>query len=136
MPADSQVCPTDAGGIGVRRRRIAPERVNGNGDDQRFTIADAYHSAQLVTYPSSYEGFGNAFLEAIYYHKPILCNRYAIYRTDIEPCGFDVILMDQYLTDEVLDQCASCCRTRIAVVRWPSTTTLWHTISSPTTCRG
>ena len=27
-----------------------------------------------------------------------------IYRTDIEPCGFDVILMDGFLTDEVVDR--------------------------------
>ncbi|MGH7201247.1 MAG: glycosyltransferase [Planctomycetaceae bacterium] len=70
----------------------------------RFTIADAYQAADFVTYPSSYEGFGNAFLEAIYYRCPLLCNRYAIYRTDIEPCGFDVVLMDGFLTDEVVEQ--------------------------------
>ena len=57
-----------------------------------------------MTYPSTYEGFGNAFLEAIYHRKPIFCNRYAIYRTDIEPCGFDVILMDGFLTDSVVEQ--------------------------------
>jgi len=32
---------------------------------------------------------GNAFLEAVYYRKPVMCNRYSIYRTDIEPKGFD-----------------------------------------------
>ena len=52
-----------------------------------FTIDDVYPQADLVAYPSTYEGFGNAFLEAIYYKCPIVCNRYAIYRTDIEPCG-------------------------------------------------
>jgi len=82
--------------------RIGSNRTSGQNGDRRFTIADAYQSADLVTYPSTYEGFGNAFLEAVYYRKPILCNRYAIYRTDIEPCGFDVILMDGYLTDEVV----------------------------------
>ena len=67
-------------------------------------MEDAYQHADFVTYPSTYEGFGNAFLEAIYYRKPILCNRYAIYRTDIEPCGFDVILMDGFLTVETVEQ--------------------------------
>jgi len=71
---------------------------------KRHSVWDAYHHADFVTYPSTYEGFGNAFLEAVYFKKPILCNRYAIYRTDIEPCGFDVILMDGYLTDEVVEQ--------------------------------
>lgn len=70
----------------------------------QFSIWDAYQEADLISYPSTYEGFGNAFLEAIYFHKPILCNRYAIYRTDIEPCGFRPILMDGFLTDEVVEQ--------------------------------
>ena len=69
---------------------------------KRYSAWDAYQQAALVTYPSTYEGFGNAFLEAIYFKKPILCNRYAIYRTDIEPCGFKVCLMDGFLTDEVV----------------------------------
>eukprot|EP00913_Durusdinium_trenchii_P035239 g32969.t1 len=69
-----------------------------------YTIWDAYAAADLVTYPSGYEGFGNAFLETIYMRRPIVCNRYSIYRTDIEPCGFDVVLMDGYVTGEVIDQ--------------------------------
>jgi len=69
-----------------------------------FPIADAYHDADFVTYPSTYEGFGNAFLEAIYYRKPLLCNRYAIYRTDIEPVGFRVVLMDGFFTEDVVGQ--------------------------------
>ena len=77
---------------------------NGEGDGRRFTLEDAYRAADFVTYPSTYEGFGNAFLEAIYFKKPLLCNRYAIYRTDIEPCGFDVVVMDGFLTDDVIGQ--------------------------------
>lgn len=68
----------------------------------RFSVADAYGAADIVAYPSAYEGFGNAFLEAVYYRKPIVCNRYAIYRTDIEPCGFRVILFDGFLTGETV----------------------------------
>ena len=69
-----------------------------------FTLGDVFTQADLVTYPSEYEGFGNAFLEAIYYKKPLICNRYLIYRTDIEPCGFDTILFNGYLTNETLEQ--------------------------------
>jgi glycosyltransferase involved in cell wall biosynthesis len=83
---------------------IAHERGTGPDGQKCYTVRDAYQHADFVTYPSTHEGFGNAFLEAVYYHKPILCNRYAIYRTDIEPCGFDVILMDGYLTDETVEQ--------------------------------
>lgn len=81
------------------------ERRGLRSDGSRvYTIFDAYAAADLVTYPSEYEGFGNAFLETIYLRRPIVCNRYAIYRTDIEPCGFDVILMDGYVTAEVIEQ--------------------------------
>ncbi len=73
------------------------------GDNKRsggkaYTIADAYQCADLVTYPSGYEGFGNAFLEAIYYQRPIVVNRYSIYKVDIEPKGFDVITIDGFAT--------------------------------------
>lgn len=93
-------------GVGVifADRWIANERGTGSQGEKLFTIWDAYDEADLVTYPSTYEGFGNAFLESIYRGVPVLCNRYAIYRTDIEPCGFRVILMDGFLTDEVIDQ--------------------------------
>lgn len=77
--------------------------LNPNGP-KKYSIWDAYREADFVTYPSTYEGFGNAFLETVYFKKPILCNRYSIYRTDIEPCGFDVILMDGFLTDDVISK--------------------------------
>jgi glycosyltransferase involved in cell wall biosynthesis len=83
---------------------IGDERSDGARGEQRYSVWDAYQNADFVTYPSTYEGFGNAFLEAIYFRKPILCNRYSIYRTDIEPCGFDVILMDGFLTDQVVER--------------------------------
>jgi len=44
-----------------------------------YTIGDIYQCADLVTYPSGYEGFGNAVLEAIYFKKPVVVNRYSIY---------------------------------------------------------
>ena len=81
---------------------IGTERGIGSHGHELFTIWDVYSQADMVSYPSTYEGFGNAFLEAIYYKIPVLCNRYAIYRTDIEPCGFRSILMDGFLTDDVI----------------------------------
>jgi glycosyltransferase involved in cell wall biosynthesis len=67
-----------------------------------YTLWDVYPHADLVTYPSMYEGFGNAFLEAIYFRKPLIINRYSIYEMDIEPMGFDVITMDGYVTNKVI----------------------------------
>jgi len=68
-----------------------------NNHDQ-LSLWDVYPHADFITYPSLYEGFGNAFLEAIYFKKPLLINRYAIFIKDIEPKGFDLIAMDGYLT--------------------------------------
>lgn len=67
-------------------------------DPNRPTLWELYAHADFITYPSLYEGFGNAFLEAIYFKKPLLINRYAIFVRDIEPKGFDLIVMDGFLT--------------------------------------
>jgi len=71
-----------------------------------YSLWDAYVGSDFVTYPSTYEGFGNAFLEAIFYRKPILVNRYAIYAQDIEPLGFKTTVMDGYVTDSVVKDVA------------------------------
>ena len=69
-----------------------------------YTLADAYSQADFITYPSIYEGFGNALLEAFYFRKPVLVNRYSIYVADIEPKGAKVIAMDGFLTREVVSK--------------------------------
>jgi glycosyltransferase involved in cell wall biosynthesis len=71
-------------------------------NDKKYTIADVYKCADIVTYLSGYEGFGNAFLESIYYNKPIIVNRYSIYVADIEPKGFDVIGIDGFVTAKAI----------------------------------
>jgi glycosyltransferase involved in cell wall biosynthesis len=67
-----------------------------------YALADAYQAADLVTYPSTIEGFGNAFLEAVYYHRPLVVNNYSIFATDIRPKGFRVIEFDGYITEETV----------------------------------
>ncbi|XZE55695.1 glycosyltransferase [Planctomycetaceae bacterium SH139] len=67
-----------------------------------YTLADAYSQADFITYPSLYEGFGNALLEAFYFRQPVLVNRYSIYVADIEPKGAKVITMDGYITKDVV----------------------------------
>src|SRR3990172_1157668 len=71
---------------------------------RRFSLADAYALAQLVTYPSTVEGFGNAFLETIYYGRPIVISTYDIFRTDILPKGFRVIGFEDFITDETVER--------------------------------
>lgn len=67
-----------------------------------YSLSDAYPHADLVTYPSLIEGFGNAFLEALYYKRPIVVNNYAIFATDIKPKGFEVIEFDDYITEKTV----------------------------------
>jgi glycosyltransferase involved in cell wall biosynthesis len=71
---------------------------------KRYSLWDVYPHSDFVTYPSTYEGFGNAFLEAIFFKKPILVNRYSIYQQDIEPIGFDVVTMNSYVTDREVQE--------------------------------
>jgi glycosyltransferase involved in cell wall biosynthesis len=81
--------------IGDRRGRSAE-------GDKVYTLQDVYPHADLVTYPSLQEGFGNAFLETLYFRKPILVNNYSIYSHDIKPKGFDVIEMDDFISDSTV----------------------------------
>jgi glycosyltransferase involved in cell wall biosynthesis len=67
-----------------------------------YSLGDVYPYADLVTYPSLLEGFGNAFLEAIYYRRPILVNNYTIYATDIKPRGFWAIEFDGFITEDTV----------------------------------
>ena len=67
-----------------------------------YTLYDIYPHADLVTYPSNYEGFGNAFLEAVYFKKPIVVNTYSIYTVDIKPKGFSVIEIDGFVTEQAV----------------------------------
>jgi glycosyltransferase involved in cell wall biosynthesis len=79
----------------------AINEMRGTTEDGRkiYTIWDIYPHADLVTYPSTYEGFGNAFLETLYFKRPIAVNIYSVYATDIKPKGFKVIELDEYITD-------------------------------------
>jgi hypothetical protein len=67
-------------------------------DSRRLLLRDIFPHVDFITYPSLFEGFGSAFLDAVYFRKPLLINRYANFVVDIEPKGFDLIVMDGYLT--------------------------------------
>jgi glycosyltransferase involved in cell wall biosynthesis len=69
-----------------------------------YTLFDVYPHADLVTYPSYYEGFGNAFLEALYFGKPVVVHTYSVYARDIAPLGFKTIEMTQLVTHQVVEQ--------------------------------
>jgi len=81
---------------------INEQRGLTNNGRKIYTLEDVYPHADLVTYPSTFEGFGNAFLEAIYFCRPIVINTYSIYTMDIKPKKFKVIEIDGYVSDEAV----------------------------------
>ncbi|UCB47274.1 MAG: glycosyltransferase family 4 protein [Spirochaetota bacterium] len=88
----------------IKPEIIGDKRGRLKEGEKIYTLWDVYPHADLVAYPSTYEGFGNAFIEAIYFKKPILVNLYSAYIRDIKPLGFKAIEMEGYVTDEVIEQ--------------------------------
>lgn len=83
---------------------VADEGSVSSPRNSRYTLAELYQAADYVTYPSRFEGFGNAFLEAIYYRRPILVNNYSTYEVDLRPRGFRVVWFDDSINQATIDQ--------------------------------
>ncbi len=67
---------------------------NGKGE-VRFSLSDAYAKATACTYFSTYEGFGNAFVEAVLAKRPIFVNNYEpVYLPDIGSKGFKTVMIE------------------------------------------
>ena len=84
--------------------RIGDQRQLDDNGRKIYTLEDLYPAADLVTFPSIYEGFGNALLEAIYYKRPVMVNRYPVYARDIESKDFRFAVMDGMVDRDVVDQ--------------------------------
>lgn len=81
---------------------IGHERGKMN-DHKIYSLWDAYPHANLVTYTSTYEGFGNALLEAIYFKRMVIVNRYPVFVADIEPLGFEFVTIDGFVDDQAVE---------------------------------
>lgn len=66
--------------------RIRGERVQENGT-KYYSLWDTYVFADLVTYPSIWEGWGNQLLETIRARLPFLLFEYPVFQSDIAPKG-------------------------------------------------
>lgn len=82
---------------------IGDERGHINGH-KVYALWDAYPHADLVTYPSLYEGFGNALLETIYFKRLTVINRYPVYNADIRPLGFEFIELDGFVDEGSIEK--------------------------------
>ena len=71
-------------------------------------LSDVYAHGRACTYFSTYEGFGNAFVESVLAKKPIFVNNYKpVYMQDIGSKGFDTVMLeDNNLTDEMVQKMA------------------------------
>jgi len=66
-----------------------------------YSLWDTYVFADIITYPSIKEGWGNQFLEALFAKKPMLVFEYDVYKKDIKGKGFKVVsLGDKHELDE------------------------------------
>jgi len=81
--------------------RLVPAVPQTFGD---LRLADAYAAADLVCYPSLYEGFGNALLEAFFFRRPVFVNRYPVYRRDIAPTGPSCVEVDGAVDDRAVEK--------------------------------
>ncbi len=84
--------------------RIADRRQLNEEGEKMYVLRDLYPHADLVTFPSLYEGFGNALLEAVFFRKPIVIGRYSVYQRDIEPKGFRLPAIDGVIDARVVDE--------------------------------
>jgi len=83
----------------IERERIETRFISDRIHSQRgeidglrvYSLWDCYTIADLVTYPSLFEGWGNQFLEAICARLPIAVFEYPVYREDIKGQGFEAI---------------------------------------------
>jgi len=71
-----------------------------------YSLSDAYAHATASTYFSTYEGFGNAFVETILGKTPIFVNNYKpVFWPDIGSKGFKIVMIeDSMLTDKAVTE--------------------------------
>jgi glycosyltransferase involved in cell wall biosynthesis len=84
--------------------RFAVERGEGPDGEILYGLEDAYARAAAMTYFSTYEGFGNAFVEAVLARVPVFVNDYEpVYWPDIGSRGFETVMVrGGELTDEAV----------------------------------
>ena len=89
-------------GLKVRfiHKSIAHKRSD-EENDKIYSLWDAYAHADLVTYPSLFEGWGNQFIEAVFARRPVVLFEYPVFRADIRQEGYSYVsLGDKYHIDD------------------------------------
>ena len=86
--------------------RISSRRHQIN-NKKTYSLWDTYVHADLVSYPSYWEGWGNQFLEAVQAKLPIVLFEYPVYKKDIRPQGFLTISLGDTVEFSPTDGLAS-----------------------------
>ncbi|MCK4650830.1 glycosyltransferase family 4 protein [Candidatus Babeliales bacterium] len=64
---------------------------------KKYSLWDAYVFADIVTYTSLWEGWGNQFIEAVFAKKPIVVFEYPVFKKDIKKEGYFIISLGEKL---------------------------------------
>ena len=64
---------------------------------KKYSFWDAYVYADLVTYTSYWEGFGNQFLEAVYFKKLPVVFEYPVFEKDLKKEGYEYVSLGNKL---------------------------------------
>ena len=65
--------------------------VRKTNSHKKYSLWDCYAHADIVTYPSLFEGWGNQFIEAIFAKKPIILFEYPVFKADIKKEDYSYI---------------------------------------------
>jgi glycosyltransferase involved in cell wall biosynthesis len=84
--------------MGQQRVKLKRRQKNGK---KIYSIYDVYAHADVITFPSEIEGFGNPVLEACAYKKPLFVNKFPVFN-EIATHGFDFVVMDQKLDEKTV----------------------------------
>ena len=90
----------------VNSHRRVRTFYDGGGRPKRkrvYTLWDVFANCDFVTYPTEVEGFGNQFIEAVFFKKPVILTPYPVYRADIEPLGFESIEISKEVKPREID---------------------------------
>jgi glycosyltransferase involved in cell wall biosynthesis len=84
-----------AGEKGVDLRHVGDRVRHSRGTDATgakvYSLWDSYVLADFVTYPSTWEGWGNQFIEAVFAKLPVVLFEYPVWVSDLKEAGFDVV---------------------------------------------
>jgi glycosyltransferase involved in cell wall biosynthesis len=90
--------------VNSKRRMIETSGHEGRKRHRIYTLWDCFVNSDFVMYPTMVEGFGNQFVETMYFKKPIIITPYPVYKSDIAPIGFKTIEMPHRVTEKAINR--------------------------------